>query len=248
MLEATDLKEFLFAVSDLLSVWGEGEPTTAHMPVDGWPWPWEDDRHADWIYTFDGRRVWATHRSTTRTTTTAALIPDPDDILLDRAAVMLSLASHFDDTKAAGPTEPDRPTVHRSRYDMVHTHVEQAATRTTRLSDFEVAELTLALSDNMVHDCCLSFAVGEHADAAEKLWIELVAASPSPARANPAALLAMSAFIRGDHRLTDAALAHLDDTAPGHPVANLLRPGRPLVSQEELRRTAEGSRQLIECL
>ncbi|MFI9811542.1 DUF4192 domain-containing protein [Saccharothrix variisporea] len=179
--------------------------------------------------------------------TTAALTLDPDDILLNRAAVILSLARANDKAKA-DPNSPGGISTRRANFNLVDTHVQRAATRTERLSDFEVAHLILALTDNLVHDCCLSFATGEYAEAAEKLWIELITTTPRPARVNPAALLAMSAFIQGDHSLTAAALAHLDDTAPGHPVANLLRPGHALVSQEDLRRTAEESHQLIQYL
>src|SRR5687767_5683893 len=86
----------------------------------------------------------------------------------------------------------------RSRFDLLHEHVLRAGDRTQPLTDREIADLAFALINPMVRDACLSFAIGEHADHAEDLWSELVRSSPAPERAEPAALLAAYAFLRGD--------------------------------------------------
>jgi hypothetical protein len=91
-----------------------------------------------------------------------------------------------------------------------------------QLLPVELAELGIALSGHIVRDALLGFAIGARAEAAEQLWLALARGLPTPERAEPAALLAFSAYLRGDGSLARIALdaAHASDT--DHRLANLL--------------------------
>lgn len=140
----------------------------------------------------------------------ATLDPAPDKILRRRETRLLGLA-------AAGPL----PT--RDAYRLVADHVARAGERTEALTDVEVAQLAYALSDSEVRDLCLGFAVTDEAAAAERLWTELTRQSPAPERAQPAALLAMSAYVRGEGVLCRVALDQAQAALPDHHLAHLLR-------------------------
>lgn len=94
-----------------------------------------------------------------------------------------------------------------------------------QLSDTEVVHLALALSDVRVRDACLALALPSGSTAAmtaESLWIALVRATPGPERAEPAALVGYSAYLRGDGALADIALRAALRAAPEHVLAGLL--------------------------
>jgi len=91
------------------------------------------------------------------------------------------------------------------------------------LSDSTVAEVASALCDHRVRDACLSWCSGPGAAAAERLWLALVRATPAPERAEPAALLALAAYIRGDGALAGVALDAALHACPEHSLSELLR-------------------------
>lgn len=95
--------------------------------------------------------------------------------------------------------------------------------RIAPLTDEDVVRLTMALSDVTVRDASLSFAVGPNPAAAEQLWIELTRGCPVPERAEPATLLAFTAYLRGDGGLASVALQAAEAACPGHRLAGLLR-------------------------
>jgi hypothetical protein len=64
---------------------------------------------------------------------------------------------------------------------------------------------------------------GPHAPAAEQLWAALCRETPDPEAAEPAALLAVSALLRGDGALANVALDRAEQAWPGHAFARLLR-------------------------
>jgi Domain of unknown function (DUF4192) len=138
------------------------------------------------------------------------LTPDDRRALLRRSAKLDRLAEQSDHDQAR----------HR---ELVQAEVARANTRKRPLTDDEVVDLSYALSDLWVRDACLAYAVGEHAAAAERLWTELTRAAPPPERAEPATLLAFSAYIRGDGALASMALERADEALPGHRLAALLR-------------------------
>lgn len=98
-----------------------------------------------------------------------------------------------------------------------------AATGDLVLSDGVVAEVASALCDHRVLDACLPWCSGAGAAAAEQLWLALVRATPAPERAEPAALLAFTAYLRGDGALAGVALDTALGACPQHSLSGLLR-------------------------
>lgn len=90
------------------------------------------------------------------------------------------------------------------------------------LEAVEVAALGAALSDLTVRDVCFALAAGEHAAAAERLWTVLARALPAPGLAEPAVLLAQSAYARGEGPIAGVALRVALHADPGHRMAALL--------------------------
>ena len=70
----------------------------------------------------------------------------------------------------------------------------------TELRDDELARLAWALTDLRVRDTLYALAVGENAGQAESLWAQLSRILPEPWRVEVLALLAFSAYARGDGR------------------------------------------------
>ena len=98
-----------------------------------------------------------------------------------------------------------------------------AAAGNLELSDSTVADVASALCDHRVRDACLPWCTGPGAAAAESLWLALVRATPVPERAEPAALLALSAYLRGDGALAGVALDAALQACPQHSLSGLLR-------------------------
>jgi hypothetical protein len=74
------------------------------------------------------------------------------------------------------------------------------------LPDADVAEVACALTDLTVRDTLYALAIGEKAIEAEMLWSELSRALPEPWRVEALALLAFSAYTRGDGPLAGVSL------------------------------------------
>ncbi|MFC0447152.1 DUF4192 domain-containing protein [Rhodococcus jostii] len=110
---------------------------------------------------------------------------------------------------------------HRLELELLLTHIARVSSGEKLLAP-EYAELALALDNVIVRDCALALAVGAYAGDAEQLWILLTRNLPDPERANAAALLGYSAYIRGDGPFAGIALAAALDSDPGHVLATLL--------------------------
>ena len=91
------------------------------------------------------------------------------------------------------------------------------------LDDRAVLELAWALSDIRVRDAALLRNLGPAAAAAEQLWAALARELPDPEAAEPAALLAVAALLRGDGALANVALDRAERAWPGHRLTRLLR-------------------------
>lgn len=103
----------------------------------------------------------------------------------------------------------------------------------------EFAEIAVALRDRSVRDAMFAVAVGEHARAAEALWSELARVLSGPDRAQSAALLAYSTYVRGDGPLAGIALEAALSTDPDHALALLLHTCLSLgMRPEKLQRLA----------
>jgi len=142
----------------------------------------------------------------------AQLAPAADEILARRTALL-------DDEPTGCHSDHDAPAAFR----LVRDTIVAASDRRDPLGDDEVVRLARALSDNLVRDACLSFAFGSRADAAERLWLELTRGCPVSVRANPAVLLALSAYLRGDGSLASIAVDQALSAHPGHMLGTLLR-------------------------
>jgi hypothetical protein len=146
----------------------------------------------------------------------AVLTPDEPEALSRREALL-------DEAALGAERDEDREQAARKGLLLITRAVTSAYARTTRLSDTEVVALTLALTDLWVRDMALVFATGPHATAAERLWTELTRATPVPERAQPATLLAFSAYLRGDGALASVALDRAEEACPSHRLASLVR-------------------------
>jgi len=76
--------------------------------------------------------------------------------------------------------------------------------------------MTEALRGPRFRDLALSTCAGPQAAAAEQLWAALARACPGEEAADPAALLAVCALLRGDGALANIALTRAREACPGH--------------------------------
>lgn len=90
------------------------------------------------------------------------------------------------------------------------------------LTDRESAQLAAVFADDRVRDGLLSTALSNYRRSAESLWEHLTRTLPSPERAQPAVLLAYSAYVRGDGVLAGIAVQTALDADPYHRFAILL--------------------------
>ena len=91
------------------------------------------------------------------------------------------------------------------------------------LTEEDLLQVLLAVSDSRVRDIALSASLGELAPAAEQLWLTLVRKAPEPEFADVAALLAFAAYLRGEGALASVALERIEQTRPEHRLGTLLR-------------------------
>jgi len=150
------------------------------------------------------------------------LRPDPAHLLGPRAALITTLAARAADRAA--------------NIRLIRTAVARAHAGHLPTADADIAELALALTDPAVRDTSLTYSLDHHTRAAQRLWTTLLRATPAPHRAEPAVLLAVTAYLHGDGIL--AALA-ADAALHAHPHLRLatlihlsLRSGLPA---EQLR-------------
>lgn len=90
------------------------------------------------------------------------------------------------------------------------------------LSEAQLAKLGCALSDAQVRDMLYALAVGESADEVESLWALLARTLPPPWRVEALALLAFSAYARGDGPLAGVSLEAALRCEPEHRMAGML--------------------------
>ncbi len=91
------------------------------------------------------------------------------------------------------------------------------------LTEDDHLRVLCALADTRVRDVVLGTALESTARAAEELWIGLLRKTPEPELADVAALLAFSAYVRGDGALAGVALERIEATRPEHALGQLLR-------------------------
>ncbi|WP_086789874.1 DUF4192 domain-containing protein, partial [Crossiella equi] len=91
-----------------------------------------------------------------------------------------------------------------------------------RVTDELVVRLAYLLCDYRVRDVALAMSMRGASVAYEQLWLELTKGTPAPERAEPACLLAFSAYRRGDGVLANLAVDIALKAQPSHTLANLL--------------------------
>ncbi len=146
------------------------------------------------------------------------LVAPVDPAALDRREARLVAAA------AVGPD--DAP----AGLDAVVRALEETAAGAFRVTDDAVVALATALVHPRVRDrvllrCAEASEEGGAAAtaAAEQLFALLCRELPDPEAAEPAALLAACALLRGDGALANVALARAEESWPGHRLSGLLR-------------------------
>ncbi|HEX5116277.1 MAG TPA: DUF4192 domain-containing protein [Pseudonocardiaceae bacterium] len=140
----------------------------------------------------------------------ATLTPDDDDALSRRAYLLAA---------AAGADKVDAATL----LQIVDAAVDDATCGELPNSDHHIVALSMALCDHVVRDACIVQPDEAHHQAAEQLWAVLTRATPAPERAEPACLLALSAYQHGNGVLATIALECAEAADPGHRLAEQIR-------------------------
>ncbi len=138
----------------------------------------------------------------------AELAPHPSGVLAARAARL-----------AVPAGRGDRPDAHLR---LLQTAVAAAERGILPGHDEQIVALAHALQVPAVREHAIVVALGAQASAAQRLWVWLVRATPAPHRADPAALLALTAYLRGDGTLARIAAEIAEQANPAHLLAGLL--------------------------
>lgn len=199
--------------------------------------------HASWVREVADGEQWRCYEDPL----CGGTVPDPRSSTV-AAAITLSGAVTFPSKAAmARQLAADDPKALARREKLLDEHMEKAAGPYTRealardlrtvraeitkaassrnlpiLTDKRLVRMAMALSQPEVRDECLTVALSAKADAAERLWTVLTRSLPAPERAEPAYLLAMSSYLRGDGALAAAALRTALDANQAHAMAALL--------------------------
>jgi len=142
--------------------------------------------------------------------------PVPADVLRRRERLLTRAV----DAELHSPGEMDGP---GSAEAVVEAALADAASGRLRLDDGRVLALALALADPLVRDAALVRCAAPGAASAEQLWAALARETPDPEAAEPAALLAACALMRGDGALAGIALDRAEQAWPAHRLTGLLR-------------------------
>jgi hypothetical protein len=198
--------------------------------------------HAVWAADIATGAAWACYRDEDcagvlpdpRSTVTAAAATESGTVVFgSREEVLALLAPRSPEAVARRSEELSRlsgpPWPEATRVADAAAEVREAFDRQRRgegpPTDAEAVRLACALTFSEIRDVCLTMAVPPRAPAAreaERLWLTLVRELPAPERAEAAALLGYTAFMRGDGTLAGMALDNALEAAPDHLLANLL--------------------------
>jgi hypothetical protein len=110
----------------------------------------------------------------------------------------------------------------RAGLKLLLAHIQAAGSEAAHapLGDGVIVALLAALAEHRVRDAVLW--PGPHAEAAERLWLTLTRAAPAPERAEPACLLGLCAYLRGNGALGNIALRAAGHANPDHRLTQLL--------------------------
>ncbi|WP_166459401.1 DUF4192 domain-containing protein [Amycolatopsis pithecellobii] len=189
---------------------------------EGAPWASYDDA-AEGVLPDDAKTVTAAVFSAagyvtfdSREDMASQLAPEDAAALLRREELLTAAIDAFDGSV-------DRAVVVRDGLALVRVTLDRIRGGDLSFSDSQVVELALALSEISVRHTCMALAfVPKMRRHAERLWLELIRRTPAPERAEPAVLLAYSAYQHGEGTLAGLALENALDANPGHLAAGLL--------------------------
>ncbi len=119
--------------------------------------------------------------------------------------------------------EPAAPVDVARHLAVLDSAIDDAGAGRLDLDDARVLALTGALVLPAVRDAALERCAGPAATSAEQLWAALARETPDPEAAEPAALLAVSALLRGAGALANVALDRAERAWPGHRLTAILR-------------------------
>jgi hypothetical protein len=143
----------------------------------------------------------------------AHLSPDPEEALARRREL---LKAH-----RADPVRPyGEPDVEEDLATLGHA-LDKAMTsyELPTLNDHQLVRLARALTRPEIKDACLAMVLTDEPEPAERLWTVLVRSLPAPERAEPAFLLAISAYLRGAGVLAALTLRIAMESNPKHALA-----------------------------
>jgi uncharacterized protein DUF4192 len=151
-----------------------------------------------------------------RETMAAHLAPDPEEMLAYRRKLLSAYR--------ASSTQPYTDEDLQADMEILGHALDKATTsyELPTLTDHQMVRLARALSQGPVKDECLAMALSDEPEAAERLWTVLIRGLPAPDRAEPAFLLAMSAYLRGAGVIAALALKIVMEANPLHRLAVLL--------------------------
>ncbi|WP_439378244.1 DUF4192 domain-containing protein [Amycolatopsis lexingtonensis] len=166
----------------------------------------------------------------------AGRLPDPRATVVAAAATEAGQVVFDSRAELAALLDPRCPEALARRADLLTrmsdpddfdpvAEIRAALPRRRPPSDEEAVLLASALTIPEIRDACLSMAVPPHgstAREAERLWLTLVRELPAPERAEPAALLGYSAYLRGEGTFAGMALENALAADPSHVLADLL--------------------------
>lgn len=199
--------------------------------------------HANWVHEIQFGERWQCYLDPQCTDE----VPDPQATALAVAAAIAGDPTYRDREEMAAQLAPDPAESLARREELLDAHLRtpqppyteddltadlalitqlQTETETSpnlpALTDRQLIRAAKALSRCEVRDECLEAALAGTPRAGERLWTVLTRALPAPERADPAALLAMSAYLRGAGTLAGLAIRTALAANPAHSLANTL--------------------------
>ena len=190
--------------------------------------------HALWLPRYEAGQTWWCYEDPE----CSGQLPDPAGTPLAVASVVAGDVTYRDRDELAATLAPaPKPTLRRTAallagrppdavpakpLSLLLAAMPDAGELVARDACERVAELISALWPPDVRTACLTMAIDERAPGAERLWTALTRATPAPWRAEPACLLAVSAYARGAGALASMAVAIALEADPDHGFASLL--------------------------
>ena len=195
-------------------------------------------KHAAWIPVLQAGQRWRCYLQAA----CGGILPDPRSTPLAAAAAVAGQITYPSRQAMAHTLDPDQPhALHRRAtaitaaladrttdragdIRLVHAAVLRAVRGELPTGEEELTELATVLADHAVRDASLAFCLDQRSAAAvQRLWTTLVRSTPAPYRAEPAVLLAVTAYLHGDSVLAGIATEAALHAQPAHRLADIIR-------------------------